>query len=415
MRFDASTKRAMLVLTLAACASSGCSPAASLRPNLVLITADGVRADALSCYGSTSAIGAEVCALGDAGALYEWAFAAAASGAPSATSLLTSTYPSQHRVSDDPSTFLPFAGPSTLPDVLRRGGYSTAAFVASPELNRSKHLDRGFDHYDDLASVRDPVEADSVGQRAREWTATAKQPWFVWVHFAEPHGPFGNDDPVAYQRAYADAVRHLDRQLSQLIAVLDSSPAAPGILLTALHGQALGDVDGSVGHARFVEAAQVRVPLLWRSPRAGGGTAVGRRITKPVSLLDVAPTLLESAGFPAPASFEGSVLPHSDPAASEVDTRVVFAETADAVAVIRGREFALFPRALAAPSDRSATAPPAELWLRLADPVQRIAPGAAPDPTAGGADAPLALPDLRLEVARLPLEWRRESASEEPR
>jgi hypothetical protein len=203
--------------------------------------------------------------------------------------------------------------------------------------------------------------------------------------------------------------------------VLDSAPAAPGILLTALHGQALGDVDGTVGHARFVESGQVRVPLLWRSPRAGGGTTVGRRITKPVSLLDVAPTLLESAGFPAPASFEGSVLPHSDPAVPELDTRVVFAETADAVAVIRGREFALLPRALAAVSERSANAPPEELWLRLSDPVQPFepAPTAGPPtlavPMTAQGDGTLDLPDLRSEVTRLPLDWRGNAAIKEPR
>ncbi len=397
---------ALLALSLATCVASGCSPKSSvLRPNLVLITADGVRADALTCYGSTSAIGAEVCALGDAGARYEWAFTAATTGAPSAVSLLTSTYPSQHRVSDDPSTFLPFAGPPTLPDVLRRGGYATAAFVASPELNRSRHLDRGFDHYEDRPAGDDPEGAGSVGQRARDWTSTAPEPWFVWVHFAEPHGPFATDDPAAYRVAYGEAVRRLDRQLSQLIAVLDSETAPPGILLTALHGQSLGDVDGILGHGHFVEPAQVRVPLLWRSPRAGGGTGVGRRITSPVSLLDVAPTLLESAGLPPPSSFEGMILPHSDPDALETDGRVIFSDAADAVAVIRGRDFVLLPRSSVSAVDLSSPAPPRERWLRLSDPVER---GGSPSASTAGS-GPSTQPELRSEVVRLPLEWRRES------
>jgi len=410
MRLDATMSWAALALalTLATFASTACTAPDSLRPNLVLITADGVRADALSCFGARNAIGAEVCALGDAGALYEWAFAAAATGAPSAASLLTSTYPSQHAVSDDPASFLPFAGPPTLAEVLRAGGYTTAAFVASPELNRSRHLDRGFDLYDDRAASAVAGALGTVGQRARAWTSTAKRPWFVWVHFAEPHGPFGTDDPVAYRLAYAEAVRRLDRQLSQLIAVLDSEASPPGILLTALHGQGLGDVDGTLGHARLVESAQIRVPLLWRSPRAGGGTAVGRRITRPVSLLDVAPTLLESAGLRIPSSFEGRVLPHSDPTAQ--DARLLFAESASAVAVIRGLDFALLPLAAVPTATRPDPSPPREQFTRLANPSARPVVLESPQ-----ADVPGDPSLLRGEVVRLPREWRREDeASTDP-
>lgn len=396
-------------LTLAMLSSGACTAPDSLRPNLVLITADGLRADALGCFGARSAIGAEVCALGDAGALYEWAFAAAATGAPSAASLLTSTYPSQHAVSDDPATFLPFAGPPTVAEILRGGGYTTAAFVASPELNRSRHLDRGFDLYDDRAASATSGVLRTVGQRARAWTATAEGPWFVWVHFAEPHGPFGTDDPDAYRSAYSEAVRRLDRQLSQLIAVLDSEASPPGILLTALHGQGLGDVDRTLGHARFVEWAQIRVPLLWRSPRAGGGTAVGRRITRPVSLLDVAPTLLESAGLPIPASFEGSVLPHSDPTDADPEPRLLFAESASAVAVVRGRDFALLPRSVVPTASRPDPSPPREQFVHLANPAPR--PGS---PASAPTDVPADPAQLRAEVARLPIEWRREDEAGSP-
>jgi hypothetical protein len=275
-------------------------------------------------------------------------------------------------------------------------------------LNRSRHLDRGFDLYDDRAATEEPGGSATVGQRARAWAATAREPWFVWVHFAEPHGPFETDDPALYRAAYGEAVRRLDRQLSQLIAVLDSDASPPGILLTALHGQGLGDVDRTLGHGRFVEWAQIRVPLIWRSPRAGGGTGVGRRIHKPVSLLDVAPTLLEAGGFPPPVSFEGSVLPHSDPATVEVDPRVFFAEGPGAIAVIDGFDFALLPRVTVSTSDRRDVAPPREQWFRMESPSER-AHGSSDPPAAS---PPLDATRLRLDVLKLPRDWRRPAAAD---
>lgn len=342
------------MVTLAAGLLVACGPSETIRPNLVLITADGVRPDWLVCYGAATTVGAEACALGESGALYQRAFAAAPSGAPSAASLLTSTYPARHGVGDDPSSFLPFLGPPTLAEVLRSGGYATAAFVSSPELNRSRHLDRGFDHYDDRAATGAPAPRPSVGERARTWTANVRTPWFLWVHFDDPHGPFDARSPGAWRSGYGEALRRLDRQLAQLIAVLDSGRSPPGILLTALHGQSIGEGGTAPGHGTSLLAAQIRVPLLWRAPRTGGGLAVGRRIDTPVGLIDVAPTLVSAAGLRAPASFEGVPLPHSDSNGDPGTSRTLYAERPGEVAVIRGGEFAISSGPNAGAPDRRA-------------------------------------------------------------
>lgn len=400
MRLAARKASTAILLALASLPSGGCGAPEAVRPNLVLITADAVRTDWLVCYEASTALGAEACALGDPGALYEWAFATAPSGAPSAASLLTSTYPTQHGVSDDPSSFLPYLGPPTLAEVLRTGGYATAAFVSSPELNRSRHLDRGFDHYDDRVSTGTSGAVDPVGARARAWAAATPDPWLVWVHFADPHGPFDARSARAYRAEYGEALRRLDRQLSQLIAVLDSEDSPPGILLTALHGQGLGGRGRTRGHGTSLLPAQIHVPLLWRSPRSGGGTGVGRRIGAPVSLIDVAPTLIEAAGLRAPSSFEGAPLPHSDPGAPPEADRTLYAIEPNSVAVIRGRALAIFPRAIvAAPGDR----PRGPVGARV------ISLG--PDhPSAGGRaatpDANVLEHRLRAEVTRLPSDWR---------
>lgn len=386
-----------------AAASTGCGATEPLRPNLVLITADAVRPDWLVCYGAESQLGAEACALGDPGALYEWAFSTAPSGAPSAASMLTSTYPTQHGVSDDPSTFLPTLGPPTLADTLRAGGYATAAFVSSPELNRSRHIDRGFDHFDDHAATDERSPAPSVGLRARAWAASARAPWFVWVHFTDPHGPFAAGSRRQYRAEYAEALRRLDRQLSQLIAVLDSDRSPPAILLTALHGQ---EVDGgatSRGHGTSLLPAQIRVPLLWRSPRSGGGTGVGRRIEAPVSLIDVGPTLVEAAGLRVPESFEGHALPHSDPGPGAAPSRTLYAVAPHAVAVIRSGELAIFPRTIVPGPGDPSPAPIDERIIRL-----------DLDDAADGEEPGAGLGDPRHELARLPTRWRSTAANSGP-
>ena len=330
----------------------GCGARDPVHPNLVLITVDALRADRLECYGGQRDLGVEACGVGETGARYVWAFSTASSGAPAAASLLTSLYPWQHGVRRSAATFLPHDS-RALAETLRRGGYATAAFVTSPEINRSRNFQQGFDRFDDRASSPSTPDSTSPGEVALAWAADAPRPWFLWVHYAEPHGPFedaeagaGTAQAPGYDELYERAIRRLDRRLSQLIAVLDSQPAPPGVLLVALHGQALNGLDGRTGHGRSLGLEQLRVPLLWRPPRAGPGRGVGRRVVTPVSIVDVAPTLLRAAGIAPPESFAGEALPYGDPAPGRPGEpeRSLFAENADEVAMIRGGEYCALGR-----------------------------------------------------------------------
>lgn len=327
----------------------GCSRQASIRPDLVLISIDALRADALDCYGGRRDLGVEACALGDEGARYVWAFAAASSGGPAAASLLTSLHPSQHGVRDSAAQFLP-QRVATAAEALVSAGYETAAFVASPELNRSRNLQQGFGVYDDGLSSAQSDRLESVGDRAIAWTDTARSPWLVWVHFSEPHPPGKGSAPWT-PADYEKSIRHLDRRLSQLIAVLDARPTPPGVLLVGLHGQRDAEPGSPASHGRGVDLAEIRVPLLWRPPRTGIGPMVGRRITTPVSTLDVAPTLLDSAGVALPGAFEGRPLPLADSVGESQPARALFAEHPLELAVIVGAEYAAIERT---PSDGAA-------------------------------------------------------------
>lgn len=337
-----SASRIASALCIALC---GCGGDESVRPNLVLITIDALRSDVLSCYGGSGNLGDGLCEVAETGSRFVWAFSPAPSGAPAAASVMTSRYPSDHGVSPSAATFLR-QDVETLAELLREADYATAAFVSSPELNRSRNLQQGFDLFDDRLAARPPTPGPGLGDAVIAWISGARPPWFTWVHFSEPHSPLANDpfndSPGAYRAGYDDAVRLLDRRVSQLIAVMDAQPKRPAILVTALHGQALGDGEGPSGHGHSLELDQIRVPLLWRPARAGAGRSVGRRITTPVSLVDIAPTLLDAAGVPRPRAFAGQKLPYSDASPSSprgMPPRTILAEHPDEVAMIHGDEY----------------------------------------------------------------------------
>jgi hypothetical protein len=141
--------------------------------------------------------------------------------------------------------------------------------------------------------------------------------------------------------------------------VLDARPAPPGILLIGLHGRLSDDHSGASLHGRGVSLEEIRVPLLWRPPRTVAGPMVGRRITRPVSALDVAPTLLEAAAVKPLGAAEGRPLPLADPARHEAPTRVIRAEHPREIAIVVGAEY------LAASRERTEAGSPKEVRSAL--------------------------------------------------
>ncbi|MBW2267115.1 MAG: sulfatase [Deltaproteobacteria bacterium] len=272
---------------------------------------------------------------------FERAYANSSWTLPSVASLLLAQLPSEHRVASWGARLA--SDQVTLPDVLRSAGYRTAMFTA----NRIIAGGRGFvGRFDAGALVEDPefsgelhteaafASAEAVAERSLDWLAGVREqrgtPYLLLLHFMEPHAPYpcpraadadcsevvealnqrllGFDwDFPAADRARIDAsydagVAQMDAALAALLETL----AVSGVLneawlvLLADHGELLGEDDLYL-HGRSLAEPLVRVPLLFRPP--GGGR--GARVDTPVSLVGVAPTLLELAGRPAPAAFRG--------------------------------------------------------------------------------------------------------------
>jgi arylsulfatase A-like enzyme len=376
VRYTCAVRRVLAVCVGAVGVVAGCGGAPGPPPNLLLITIDTLRADRLACYGGPADSGARICALFEDGIRYRWAFSTAPSTAPAIASLLTSRYPADHRVTQSMGTSLG-RGERTVAEILRGAGYATAAFVSNPVLDARRELGRGFEVYDQQMTRRErnrphyvEREAAATTDAALAWARTARrEPWFVWVHFQDPHGPYDPPDaparadppdvarlpvlddltgrggipayqvlpglftPQAYARRYLDEIAYLDAHVERLVADLDALGRRPAILLGADHGEAFGEDGYWFAHGHSVGLDQIRVPLMFRPARPGAGAVVDI----PVSLLDVSPTLLHLAGVEVPRAFEGRRLPLG--ASAPARAAPIFAEHERGVAAIQGRHF----------------------------------------------------------------------------
>jgi arylsulfatase len=342
------------------------------------VSVDTLRADRLGCYGGPPDAGARICALGDAGTRFEWAFATSPTTSPSVASLLTSRWVPQHRVTQNVKSYLADEV-TTLAEALRDGGYATAAFVSNPMLHHRRRLDQGFDHYDHRMTRRERNRPGFAERDARDTTDTAltwvrtgvSEPWFVWVHYQDPHGPYeppgappARDRPreprlavlpnnsgrggipryqalpgafaaSTYEARYLEEIRYLDAQLGRLLDGLDAVGVPPGVLLTADHGEAFGEDGYFFAHGQSAGLDQLRIPLLWRPPPGRRGASVVRQTA---SLVDVAPSLLRVAGIAIPEAFVGRPL-RLERGDASAPQRALFAEASRQIAVIRGRDY----------------------------------------------------------------------------
>ncbi len=332
-----------LALTLSACAPDAPAPEplpeepAATGPrspdldgrDVVLITIDTLRADALGFLGNEEVQTPTLDRLAAGGVVFTNAHAHNVVTLPSHANLLTGLYPYQHGVRDNTGFRLPPDVP-TLASSLKDAGYTTAACVAAYPLDSRFGLDRGFDLYDDRTG-RDTNPGDfHLAERSGDevvacgkawWDANADRQRFLWLHLFEPHAPY--QPPPPFDRQFADApylgeVAAVDAYLAPLLEPwLDAEQAAPLVVLTSDHGEALGE-HGEATHGLFAYEATLRVPLvLWAAGAPGAGLPAGLD-AHPAGHVDVLPTVLTLLGLTVPPDLPGrSLVAPSDPAVLE--------------------------------------------------------------------------------------------------
>ena len=267
--------------------------------NLLVITLDTTRADHLGCYGSTKSKTPVLDSIAASGMLFSHCTSCSPLTLPSHSSLFTSKYPYAHGARSNGTEKL--AGSNlTLAEIMKKEGYDTSATVASYVINRKFGLDQGFDTYHDVQvkGTTNPMQSqrrgDEIAKDAIEMLQSLPgKPFFLWVHFFDPHHPYNSYRPLPHgsPEAYADEVEFMDNQIGRIIEELKRLDLYKNTLIVIMgdHGEGLDD-HAEARHGYFLYDTTIHVPLIMHAP---GLVPEGKNISTFIRTIDVAPTILD--------------------------------------------------------------------------------------------------------------------------
>jgi arylsulfatase A-like enzyme len=316
--------------------------------NLILISVDALRADHLGCYGYTRDTSPFLDALSKDGVLFQEAIVQWPKTQASMASMLTSTYSTPERTLHVLTYGLPDSL-TVVSEILRQEGFRTMAVVANYNVGKTFGFDQGFDVFleswidefvrktgtDEFRNrpglVKEYTNATIVTNQALKLIeASRREKFFLWLHYMEPHGPyvppksyekffadwspgkpvpavliptyqrqFKPDseelivDPEYYKAQYDREIRYWDDQLKRLVSYLKRKRLYERtiIVITADHGESLGDHNYFFEHGRLPYQPCSRVPLIIVAPELRRTS--NHIVDEPVGLIDMVPTLMD--------------------------------------------------------------------------------------------------------------------------
>ncbi|WP_207287833.1 sulfatase [Haloterrigena alkaliphila] len=306
--------------------------------NIILLSADALRADHLSCHGYHRETSPVLDELADESLHFTNAYSASSHTREAVPALLTGEYPDtavgpDYRLATD-----------TIASTLSEHGFATGGFHSNPFISRAYGFDRGFDEFNDdlhfgkhklialaqraLDKLRNRhyARAEEINERSLSWIDSLDddQPFFLWNHYMDTHGPYeppgeyeqlyhveelsGRDAQSLYRRAIKDPDSITEKEQKLLIALYDAEIRYNDerigefleslrerellerslLIFTADHGDAFGE-HGYYEHPRYLHDEIIHVPLMVRPP--GGADD---EVSIPASTLDIAATVEQS-------------------------------------------------------------------------------------------------------------------------
>jgi choline-sulfatase len=332
-------------------------------PNVLLITLDTTRLDAIGAYGSDNAT-PSIDLLASEGTRFTQAISTAPITQPAHLGILLGEPPYRSGVVVNGTEI--GDRPGILARRLQAEGWVTAGFVSAYPLTRQFGWAQGFDHFDDqlkmglLDSSRERSGSRTV-DRALEWLVPhMDQRWAMWLHLFDPHGPYeapgrsidgptdgtslvlpaywpddhkAITDEAWFAEAYWAEVREVDAQVGRVLDVLRSKGVLDDtlVIITADHGESLTEHGYLFDHGDHLYDVSLRVPWVVRWPSA---IAAGETIDCSVSTASVAPTIVGLLGLtddapPSAADLSGVLRGASPCANAEVLSSTVTEKFAD--------------------------------------------------------------------------------------
>jgi arylsulfatase len=339
------------------------------KPNIILIVVDALRADHLSCYGYHRRTSPNLDRLAEESVLFESAFAASPSTVGSIPSILSGLYPSLHGTGVDGNVLNLNKAISMLPEVLKKAGYTTVGFNTNPYMASKHGYDKGYVSYFDLfpsqrkTFSKRKICSKEVNKEIAKWLEDCgQQPFFMWVHYLDSHGPFFPREPYFSQysstkpqeqvidfkenleqiytrftkepdlkdtqkrellvNCYDSEIAYFDENFAGLVDSLRRCGLFDNTMLivTADHGEGFWE-HGVWGHPMTMYDVNIHVPLLIRYLPFG---CIGKTISKQVRNIDIFPTVLDILNMPPDRYVSGvSLLPYVEDESSAPEVAVV--------------------------------------------------------------------------------------------
>lgn len=321
----------IVACTLGLLTIAGCQQ----RPrDVILISIDTLRADALGVSGRETAKTPVIDALAKRGTRFTHGYAPMPRTTPGLASMLTGLWPHHHGSREVRS---PVLNGTFLTTPLKKAGFATIAVTANPTAGTDQGFDRDFDFFKQSMSYRASKVTDLVADAVRE--VPSDQPVFVWAHYYDPHWPY--HPPAAHrtaranacseltmldrgqkqsnvggaaagamescQAAYDSEIAYTDREVGRLLEALDAEGRLDRalVILTSDHGENFGEDELYYAHGRSVHEAGLRVPMIIAGPGVRKGH-VEHSVFRLIDLPDTVVSLLGIEGARMPPDTDGA-------------------------------------------------------------------------------------------------------------
>ncbi len=298
---------------------------------IIMISVDTLRADHLSCYGYPIKTSPEIDKIASDGILFSRCFTLTPLTAPAFSTVLTSLPSYKHGAKRNGLSI--YNRIKTLPYYLKTENYYSGAFVSNwPLRKKLSRLHTHFNEYKEvftkkrwLGIINPEGDAKQVTKLALNWISkNQEKKFFLWVHYSEPHAPYKKHKKFLHKhrkfdksvyppgtrlkkiKNYDSEISYTDYFIGKLINELKNKKLYKSSMIIFLsdHGESFGE-HNYLKHGRRLYNSTLHVPLIIKFPE---NRYKASKVSTIVSLLDIAPTILNKLNIKVPDIMQGENL-----------------------------------------------------------------------------------------------------------